>query len=116
MKYSINPTVTYIFIITLGLSVSACSKNLGRITGLGTKADTESYLHIHPANNCIGVVEHTHINGKKKHQHYFHKCGKVSKQSNAHTHRSSSSITGYIRHVHPNGANEHTHTGLNIKK
>ncbi len=93
------------FIITLGLSISACSKRLENIT-------KKSYLHIHPANKCIGAVKHAHANGKKKHQHYFHNCKEISAKSNAHFHRSPSSITGFIRHVHPNGVNKHTHSGV----
>ena len=101
--FSIFLLVILCMVISFGLA--ACSNQAGEKTN-------QAVEHTHPANKCIGEVTHSHPNGKRKHQHYFHYCESSGIKSNAHTHPSSSSITGFIRHVHPNGAIKHTHRGL----
>ncbi len=115
MKYYLNKSCSsnklfsifllVIISIAISLGLVACSNQVEQNA-------KQVVQHNHPANKCIGAVTHSHINGKRKHQHYFHHCASNGTKSNAHTHPSSSSITGFIRHVHPNGAIKHTHRGL----
>ena len=108
MKIHIKQMFNYFFVFALSLGMSACSNN----SEFGSTSEINNSIsisHTHPANKCIDEVIHSHPNGKKKHQHYFHECEASGVISNAHSHPSSS-ITGFTRHVHPNGANEHTHT------
>jgi hypothetical protein len=109
MKHCIDQTFRVLFIIPLSFSFAACSNNseLGSTSELNNSI---SISHTHPANKCIDAVTHSHPNGNKKHLHYFHHCEASGVISNAHSHPSKSSITGFFRHVHPNGANKHTHT------
>ena len=92
--------------ICVGLGLGACS-NIVEKSGASAK---KAILHTHPANKCIDAVTHSHLNGNKKHLHYFHHCKANAVNPNAHSHPSKSSITGFIRHVHPNGASKHTHS------
>ncbi len=111
MKYRLYHTFRVLFIVSLSFSFVACSNN----SEFGSTSEINNSIsisHTHPANKCIDEVIHSHPNGKKKHQHYFHECEASGVISNAHSHPSSS-ITGFTRHVHPNGANEHTHTHEN---
>ena len=95
------------FFASLGLV--SCSNNTLSAGKSGT-TDKKAILHTHPMNECIDAVTHSHINGGKKHFHYFHYCKANAINPNAHTHPSSSAIMGYIRHIHPNGSVKHTHS------
>lgn len=108
-------TVLFLFVISCSAShekvvvkksTNMVKKPINKLEKVKAKAPV--LRHIHPENECLKAIIHSHINGNKDHNHP-QSCEKnIRSQSNAHSHKANS-ITGSLRHVHPNGYKKHSH-------